>query len=180
MDRPQPFRLPLLRARKSRTKVGTLRIDQGANLPNSGNIRTAPLASLLEQVARALHSAGHSQGLFPAQWVALRYFSTVEPRRATAIQLARFQGIAFGPVSRTVRTLIEKELLIKAGSAGKGRGEVIAITPAGRVMLEKDPLKTVQDALETLSLQEREILAQTLQNVIYAVQGGSRDPLSSG
>lgn len=144
------------------------------------SVRVAPLASLLEQVTRALHSSGHSQGLFPAQWVALRYFSAVEAKRATAIQLARFQGIAFGPVSRTVRTLIEKGLLIKAGSAGKGRGEIIAITDAGRTMLEKDPLKTVEEALEELTSTEREILARSLQSVIFAVQGGSRDPLSSG
>lgn len=147
-------------------------------MTDSGIIRAAPLASLLEQVTRALHSKGHTEGLFPAQWVALRYFATVDKRRATAINLARFQGLAFGPVSRTVRTLIAKGLLAKAGSAGKGRGEIVAVTEAGRQLLTKDPLATVEDALEELTPPEREILAKSLQQVIFAVQGGSANPLS--
>ncbi len=41
----------------------------------------APVALLLEQVARAMHSIGHNGGLFPAQWSALRYFRDANFRR---------------------------------------------------------------------------------------------------
>ena len=74
------------------------------------SIRAAALAQLLDQTARGLHSMGHDGEMFPAQWAALRYFAASDPAQSTAMSLARFQGLAFGPVSRTVRTLITKHL----------------------------------------------------------------------
>jgi DNA-binding MarR family transcriptional regulator len=136
-------------------------------------IRAEILARLLEQVARGLHSAGHSQGLFPAQWTALRYFATADRAQCTAINLARFQGMAFGPVSRTVRTLITKGYLHKAGSAGRGRSELLELTLAGQALLKADPLSSVVAALDTLAPPEREALALTIEHVLRALQGSA-------
>lgn len=142
-------------------------------------IRTDSLARLFEQSTRALHSSGHSHGLFPAQWTALRYFSTADRAQCTAISLARFQGMAFGPVSRTVRTLIAKGLLRKAGSAGRGRAELLELSDAGRAILEKDPLRTIVAALETLGDREREAFAVALEQVLLALQP-TGEPESGG
>ncbi|QCK88507.1 winged helix-turn-helix transcriptional regulator [Phreatobacter aquaticus] len=134
------------------------------------SIRTDVLARLFEQSTRALHSSGHSHGLFPAQWTALRYFSTADRPQCTAMSLARFQGMAFGPVSRTVRTLISKGLLRKAGSAGKGRAELLEVSDEGRLILEQDPLVSVVDALAMSDDAEREALAKALERVLMALQ----------
>jgi len=67
-----------------------------------------------------MHSIGYSEGLCPAQWTALRYFSKAPDGTWTTSALARFQGFANGPVSRTVRTLIGKCLLRKCQSANGG------------------------------------------------------------
>lgn len=142
-------------------------------------IRSDSLARLFEQSTRALHSSGHSHGLFPAQWTALRYFSTADRAQCTAINLARFQGMAFGPVSRTVRTLIAKGLLRKAGSAGRGRAELLELSDAGRAILEKDPLRTIVAALDTLADREREAFAVALEQVLLALQP-SGEPETGG
>src|SRR5690349_24584482 len=89
-------------------------------------------AELLELVARMLHSRGYAEDLFPAQWVALRYFAKAPAPRRTASDLARFQGLANGPVSRTVRTLIQKGLLAKAAVQPRGRAELLDLTETGR------------------------------------------------
>jgi DNA-binding MarR family transcriptional regulator len=133
-------------------------------------IRAEVLSRLLEQVTRGLHSAGHSHGLFPAQWTALRYFATADRTRCTAISLARFQGMAFGPVSRTVRTLITKGYLHKAGSAGRGRSELLELSDAGRAILALDPLSKVVAALDALASPEREALASAIEQVLRALQ----------
>ena len=58
------------------------------------------LASLLEQIARRIHSQGYAADLFPAQWAALRYIQSTPPQLRTAIDLARVQGLASGALAR--------------------------------------------------------------------------------
>jgi len=133
------------------------------------SIRAVALARLLDQVARGLHSLGHGAEMFPAQWAAMRYFASADPTQRTAMALARFQGLAFGPVSRTVRTLIAKGYLRKAGSAGRGRAELIELTASGRRLLTHDPLEAVRESIEELSEPEKEAFASALERVLRVV-----------
>jgi DNA-binding MarR family transcriptional regulator len=110
-------------------------------------ISASALAERLELVARMLHSRRYAEELFPAQWMVLRYFAKAEPHRRTASDLARFQGLANGPVSRTVRTLILKGLLAKAEIQLKGRAEALDLTEAGRKLLGSDPTRDLEAAL---------------------------------
>jgi DNA-binding MarR family transcriptional regulator len=137
--------------------------------------RTEALTRLIDQLARHLHSAGHSEGLFPAQWAAMRYFARVPAQHRTAMHLSRFQGLAFGPVSRSVRTLIQKGYLVKAGSAGRGRAEMIEVTPSGLALLERDPLRVVNSAVANLSLADRTVMAEGLGRVMAALQTGENE-----
>lgn len=138
-------------------------------------IPSEPLARLLDQTARALHSHGFQDGLFPAQWAAMRYFQRASVPNNTAIQLARFQGLAFGAVARTVRTLIEKGYLRKGGSAGRGRAERIEVTEAGALLLARDPLLRVTATLMDLSPQEKDILAAALARILAELQKSGGD-----
>ncbi|MBY0360998.1 MAG: hypothetical protein K2X45_03765 [Phreatobacter sp.] len=133
-------------------------------------IRADALARLFEQSTRALHSTGHSHGLFPAQWTALRYFAAADRSQCTAISLARFQGMAFGPVSRTVRTLISKGLLRKAGSAGRGRAELLELSDEGYQLLASDPIRAVVQVLEDLDDAQRLALATALEQILLSIQ----------
>lgn len=131
-------------------------------------ISAAALASLLEQVARRIHSQGYASDLFPAQWAAIRYLDAAPPQLRTAIDLARFQGLASGAVARTVRTLISKGLLVKLGTIGRGRAEQLELTALGRRILADDPLQSIAAALEVLPQQDREALANGLEIAIRA------------
>ena len=126
-------------------------------------------------MARRLHSQGYADRLFPAQWAALRYLQAAEPERRTAIDLARFQGLAPGAVARTLRTLIVKGHVEKAGSAGRGRAERVDLTTKGRAMLKGDPLKVIANALEPLDAAERAALGQGLERAIRATRPRNRD-----
>jgi DNA-binding MarR family transcriptional regulator len=136
-------------------------------------ISTAVLASLLEQMGRRLHSQGYSSQLFPAQWAALRYVQLAAPERRTAIDLARFQGLASGAVARTVRTLISKGYLVKRGTIGRGRAEQLELTDRGIALLKKDPLRRVAEALNGLDDTERRTLAKSLETAIRATMPGN-------
>ncbi len=137
-------------------------------------ISASALAELLELVARMLHSRGYAQDLFPAQWTALRYFAKTPAERRTASDLARFQGLANGPVSRTVRTLIQKGLLVKAAVQPRGRAEVLEVTDSGRKMLEVDPTLELQAAIGTLDEADQEAMARALETVLRKVSAAER------
>jgi DNA-binding MarR family transcriptional regulator len=113
-----------------------------------------------------LHSRGYAADLFPAQWAALRYFSRAPFNLRTASELARFQGLANGPVSRTVRTLVQKGLLAKAAEQPKGRAELLELTVAGRTMLEQDPTQAVEAAISELGTSEQECFARSLDLIL--------------
>ncbi len=129
-------------------------------------ISAPALAELLELTARMLHSRGYAQDLFPAQWVALRYFARTPAERRTASELARFQGLANGPVSRTVRTLVQKGLLAKAAEQPKGRAEVLELTAAGQKLMETDPTIMLEKAIGKLGPADQEALARSLETIL--------------
>ncbi len=132
--------------------------------------RTAALTRLFELAARSLHSAGHSGGLYPAQWTALRYLAHARPADRTSAALARFQQMAAGPVTRTVRTLIAKQLLEKAGSAGHHRSERLDVTEKGRELLAQDPLLHVDGVLSKLPDAQARMLASALAQIAASLQ----------
>lgn len=129
----------------------------------------SPLSRLFELASRSLHSAGHSHGLFPAQWTTLRYLADAPASARTSSALARFQQMAIGPVTRTVRTLIAKHLVAKAGAGVHHRSELLELTPTGRDLLALDPLARLDDLFARLSLDEREKLAELFGRIVAAL-----------
>jgi DNA-binding MarR family transcriptional regulator len=129
------------------------------------------LIELLELAGRSMHSMGYSDGLYPAQWTALRYFSKASDGSRTASALARFQGFANGPVSRTVRTLISKGLLRKAESQPAGRAEHLEITDNARSLLEHDPARIIAETIARMSDEEKAALDHALRAVISSAAG---------
>jgi DNA-binding MarR family transcriptional regulator len=129
-------------------------------------ISAPALAELLELAGRSLHSIGYAEGLYPAQWTALRYFAKSPEGVRTASSLARFQGIANGPVSRTVRTLIQKGLLRKAAYQPAGRAEHLEVAEPGYALLDKDPIRNIVSLVEQMSERDRNVLASVLERVI--------------
>jgi DNA-binding MarR family transcriptional regulator len=118
-----------------------------------------------------LHSRGYAEDLFPAQWVALRYFAKAPAPRRTASDLARFQGLAIGPVSRTVRTLIQKGLLAKAAVLPRCRAELLDLTETGRKVLESDPTLEVERLLAELDESDQEAMGRGLEFILRGVSG---------
>ena len=131
--------------------------------------RAVALAQAFELASRMVHARSHLHGLYPAQWSAIRYFRSTGGSHQTAIALARYQGIAFGAVARTVRTLIARGFLRKAGSAGKGRGEIIEVTREGDAILAFDPLVALAEAIAQLDAGRQDALAEALDIILRSL-----------
>lgn len=143
----------------------------GTSYPSKAD---AALAGLLDQVTRHIHSSNHAADLYPAQWSALRYFAKADPQHRSAIALARYQGIEPGPTTRTVRTLMDKGLLEKGGSLGRGRIRRVDVTDKGRALLQADPLNVLVEALASLEGPQKRSLAEALERMLSRLQAQKR------
>lgn len=146
-------------------------------------VSSTGIAALIEQVSRLTHSAGYAEGLYPAQWTALRFFSEASASARTTAGLARFQGMSLGPVARTVRTLVDKGLLARAANPLSRRADLIAVTAAGRTLLQKDPRLRLSATADKMPLEQREALAGALETLLYhlfELDDGTQGPPSNG
>jgi DNA-binding MarR family transcriptional regulator len=139
-------------------------------------ISSVGIAALIERASRLIHSIGYAEGLYPAQWTALRFFSEAPPSARTTAGLARFQGMSLGPVARTVRTLVEKGLLARAANPSSRRADLIAVTVAGKDLLKRDPRAAVAAAVDSLTLEQREVMATAMETLLHSLLAIQRLP----
>ena len=130
-------------------------------------VSSVGIAALIEQASRRIHSISFAEGLYPAQWMALRYFSEAPPSSRTTANLARFQGMSLGPVARTIRTLVEKGLLARVANPTSRRADLITVTAAGQALFEHDPLIAISATIETLPMDQREALASAMKILVH-------------
>lgn len=133
------------------------------------------LASVVENTSRLLHASGHSEGLYPAQWVALRYFAEVSEAQRTASALARYQDLAIASVARTVVTLVDKGLLTKLPNPRDARADLLELTEKGCELLKRDPRLVLERALAEMPKEDVDAYARTatklLQRLLELRQG---------
>ena len=134
-------------------------------------VSSTGLAALIDRASRLIHSLGFAEGLYPAQWVALRYFREAPPSSRTTAALAHYQGMSLGPVARTVRTLVEKGLLARVANPASRRADLITVTATGRATLINDPRLTIAAVVKEMPLEQQVALANTLEIVIPALLG---------
>ncbi|MBP2227757.1 DNA-binding MarR family transcriptional regulator [Azospirillum agricola] len=132
-------------------------------------------ARLIEQTSRAIHAVGHREGLFPAQWAALRYFRQAPAEAHTVADLARFQHLQRGTVARTVRVLMEKGLLKLRTDRDDDTVERIEITPGGADALRHDPHLDLFAALRDLPPDRIEGLTRGLAAFLDRFEAVRRD-----
>lgn len=139
------------------------------------------LVTLLDQVSRLVYGISFTDGLFPAQWVALRYFHDAPEPARTLTALARFQNIHLAPVSRTVSTLVDKGLLSRRPHPGFKRGWLFDLTADGLTLLDRDPLRqTLSPPIAAMAANERAMLGRLMKRIVSHMQAGAGARESGG
>ncbi len=132
-------------------------------------VSSTGLAALIERASRLIHSLCYAEGLYPAQWVALRYYSEAPPSSRTTAALAHYQGMSLGPVARTVRTLVEKGLLARVANPASRRADLITVTTTGHAMLINDPRVSIAAVVQEMPQEHQVALATALEVLIPAL-----------
>lgn len=134
-----------------------------------------PLLSLLERLARLVHSESHAAGLRPVQWDILRFLAQANRFSRTPSGLTAYLGQTKGTVSQSLKALEDKGLVEKLPQPGDKRGVDVRLSTAGRAMLAKDPLVGFMDGLDGFGLEDRTaleaLLSRYLTGLLTARQG---------
>lgn len=123
---------------------------------------------LLERIGRVLQNDGHSQGLKPTQWEALRYFARANRFSRSPSALTAYLGMTKGTVSQTVSALEKKGLVEKATGDADRRQVQIEVTAKGQKLLNRDPLEAMAFSLSRLPASQRQELKDDLSDFLRA------------
>ncbi len=123
-------------------------------------------AEVMAQVLRTTASLAFTEGLNPAQWSALRYFAQATPSARSVVAFARYHGTTKGTASQTIAALLKKGMLDRSRSERDRRTVNLELTPAGRVVLENDPLNELAAAIASLNDAHHQQLAEGLDQVL--------------
>lgn len=123
---------------------------------------------LLERTGRVLQNDGHSEGLKPTQWEALRYFARANRFSRSPSALTAYLGMTKGTVSQTTSALEKKGLIEKTIGDADRRQIRIEVTAKGEKLLGRDPLETMTAALSRLPASQRQELKEGLSDFLRA------------
>ena len=126
-------------------------------------------AEVMVQILRATSSLAFIEGLNPAQWAALRYFSQANPSACTVTAFARYHGTTKGTASQTISALTKKELLSRRKDGADGRNVFLELTARGREVLVLDPINELSDAINSLEDGQLTALAEGLERVMRSL-----------
>jgi len=138
-----------------------MNMDQSTSTSQSEEIALA-----LEQLIRLHYSQSFRHGLKPAQWHALRYFALADEADRTVTAFARHRASTMGTASTTISTLVQKGYLARDYGDGVPRNRGLHLTERGQKLLEDDPIKTLVDAIDDLSADERQSMSRILDKLV--------------
>lgn len=127
--------------------------------------RAGGVAQLLVQLSRRVLEKRHADDLHAVQWSALRYFARAGRRSATVMGLATYLGNTTGSASRTVRSLVERGLIVGEPLREDARSVALTLTAAGEAALREDPLNDVTDALAQIDEDDLARLGDVLDRI---------------
>lgn len=123
---------------------------------------------LLERIGRVLQNDGHSEGLKPTQWEALRYFARANRYSRSPSALTAYLGMTKGTVSQTIMALEKKGLVEKATRDADRRQVRIEVTAKGEKLLRRDPLAPLSASLSKMPASRRDALKDDLSGFLRA------------
>jgi len=105
--------------------------------------RSRSVAGLVERLSHCTYREGYRDGLKPAQWSALRYFSNANRFSKTTSAFARYQAITLGAASQTIGALVDKRLLKRTRDKADRRRHNLALTAKAEKLLCADPIQSL-------------------------------------
>ena len=124
------------------------------------------VAELVAQLGRMTYGDSFANGLTPAQWTALRYFSRANRFSRTMSAFAEFHATTRGTASQTIKSLAQSGYLTRKRSKTDGRSIHFNLTHKSKKMLTDDPFEALVGAAGALSKSEFRIIVRSLERML--------------
>ena len=112
-------------------------------MTNKPPIGAREVAELVAQLGRIAYSDGAAEGLTPAQWTALRYFSRANRFSRTVSAFAEFHATTRGTASQTIKCLVAQGYLSRSRCQIDGRSARLDLTDKSRASVASAPLEAL-------------------------------------
>ena len=119
---------------------------------------------LISRLARLDGDAGRSEGLNPAQSMALEYLARANKFSRQPSHVAEYMGSTRGTISQTLKALREKGLIAEVRSENDRRSVSYELTSRGRTILAQS--NALSSAFNELSVKELSQIERSLQAVL--------------
>lgn len=129
------------------------------------------LAELVTRLGWLAYGEGYAEGLTPAQWTALRYFTRANRFSRTVSAFAEFHATTRGTASQTVKSLVAQGYLSRTPSETDGRSVCIDLTDNGEAVLTEDPFAALVRAATALPSGARSDVANILERILGHIAG---------
>lgn len=145
-------------------------------MPVQPKVSERAIAELVAQVGRIAYGDGFTEGLTPAQWTALRYFSRANRFSRTVSAFAEFHATTRGTASQTVKSLVKNGYLTRKRSEQDRRSVRFDLTETSRALLARDPFESLVAAAGELSITSRQVMGRGLDRIlrVLAEQHGKK------
>ena len=120
------------------------------------------LASIYEQVARAIYRERGPFVLQPAQWPVLRYLGIAGEKARTASGIAAFLGVELSTATRAAAALERRGLVSSKKNPDDRRAVIYDLTDVGAEKLGEDPLQELAHALGQVGDEDRRAFARVV------------------
>jgi len=130
------------------------------------NVSECTVAELVVQLSRMTYGGPFVNGLTPAQWTALRYFSRANRFSRTTSAFAEFHATTRGTASQTIKSLTQSSYLTRKRSMTDGRSAYFDLTHKSKKMLSDNPFETLVAAASVLSDSEYRTVTRSLESML--------------
>lgn len=138
------------------------------------------IAELVFHLGRIASGEGLVEGLTPAQWAVLRYFSQANRFSRTPSAFAAFHATTRGTASQTIKSLITQGYLTRIRSENDKRSVRLALTEKAKGILANDPLESLVRAADSLPASVQGHFSDALQRMLGQVsQERGRPPFGT-
>ncbi len=125
--------------------------------------------SMLAHLANVMHGEGRVCGLSSAQTDALLYFAHANRFSRTVSVFAEFRATTRGTASQTIKSLVDRGLLVRRKSDGGGQRTCVDITEEGRSLLEEHDTLALARVVADLPESQLTALADALSRILSSI-----------
>ncbi|MFQ6004250.1 MAG: MarR family winged helix-turn-helix transcriptional regulator [Woeseia sp.] len=127
------------------------------------------VAELVAQLGRMAYGDGFVDGLTPAQWTALRYFSRANRFSRTVSAFAEFHATTRGTACQTVKSLVRDGYLTRERLDKDRRSVRHDLTAKSKALLSHDPFEGLVAAAGELSNTARRVMSRGLGKMLHVL-----------